>query len=496
MPNIGEVLGDRYRLEQSLGKGAMGTVWLARHQELGSQHAIKVLRPEVAFVDRNLQRFLREARLMAKLQTAHVVRVTDHGYYDTAPFFVMEYLGGESLEQRLRTAGRLTIQGTATMLLHVARGLAQAHDLGLIHRDIKPANLFVTRAEADGTETFKILDFGIAKVTDSLTSDGVDPTETGALLGTPYYVSPEQARGLKDIDFHADLWSLGVVAFECLTGHRPFRAEAVGPLLATIVHGLIPVASATEPKAGLTPAIDAWMQRVLQREPSARFGSAMEMAEAFWAAAGLTLDRPSAVSDALAQGQSTIALDGDGASTVANAPALNVTQAMPPGAVPTAAAAPPFVSADAPVPAQPYPPAPTGDPSFGEHPIAEPPMAGPSKGVVTGIVAALAGLLLVGGLGFGGYWWLTSDQAADTESDEYDDDDDDESGDKATDLDTSTSTSSEPGSDSSATATDSAEPASSDTPPSPSASAPPSASASSEPPKNTTNRPWTHRREL
>ncbi|MBW2458572.1 MAG: serine/threonine protein kinase, partial [Deltaproteobacteria bacterium] len=451
MPDIGEVLGDRYRLEQPLGQGAMGTVWVAQHVELGSQHAIKVLKPEAAFFDRNLQRFLREARLMAKLQSAHVVRVTDHGYYGTAPFFVMEYLGGESLEQRLRTAGRLTIQDTATMVLHVARGLAQAHDLGLIHRDIKPANLFVTRAEADGTETFKILDFGIAKVTDNLTSDGVAPTETGALLGTPYYVSPEQARALKDIDFRADLWSLGVVAFQCLTGHRPFYADAVGPLLATIVHGIIPVASAAEPKAGLTPAIDAWMQRVLQREPTARFGSAMEMAEAFWAAAGLTLDRPSVVSPAVAQGQSTVMLDTGGGSTVPSVPVLDGTQAMPPGAMPgPTAAATPFVGAGAPpaappgaagvpLPAQPYAPAATaGDPSFGEHPISEPPMAGPSKGAVTAIVAGVAGLLLLGGLGFGGYWWLTSDQGAETEETDEDDDDDetDESGGRATDPDT------------------------------------------------------------
>jgi len=467
----------------------MGSVWLGRHLQLGSQHAIKVLKPEAAFFDRNLQRFLREARLMAQLQSAHVVRVTDHGYHDVSPFFVMEYLAGESLRDRLKARGRLTIQDTATLLLHVARGLTKAHELGLVHRDIKPANLFVTRAEADGAETVKILDFGIAKVTDHLTSDGVDPTETGALLGTPYYVSPEQAKALKTIDYRADLWSLGVVAFECLTGARPFYADAVGPLLATIVHGPIPVPSAVAPDAGLTPAIEAWLQRVLQREPTARFETAMEMAEAFWAAAGLSLDQPGTAPAAVVQAQSTVALETVDDSLVATNPQAAATAVAVPN----------------PQPALPYAPAGTaGDPSFAEQTVPEPPMAGPSKGVVAVIVAVLGGLLVLGGLGFGGWWWLTSDGGADTEETDDDDDNDDDNDDEAGEGQAAGADTSGPGPGGSAEATGGAGPASSETA-APADSAVPSATASASspppdktkpPPKGTGYKPWTHRKEL
>jgi serine/threonine-protein kinase len=282
----GVIVGGRYQLDRPLGDGAMGAVWLARHLTLGSAVAVKLIHAEAARNAEAVARFEREARLAASIRSAHVVQVMDHGHHDDLPFIVMEYLDGETLRARLRERQRLSLAETALVVRHVARALGAAHDLGLVHRDIKPENIFITPAEDDGEEVIKVLDFGVAKVSDEIAAGGVLPTRTGALIGTPFYVSPEQAQGLKTVGPWSDLWSLGVVAFECLTGRRPFEAPALGPLFAAILEGPIPVPSQVSPPGTLPPPVDGWIARALSREPATRFGSAREMAKAFMAAIG------------------------------------------------------------------------------------------------------------------------------------------------------------------------------------------------------------------
>jgi len=288
----GQVIADRYQLEREIGKGAMGSVWLSKHLTLGTSVAVKLIAVEAARGADSLARFAREAQLAARIRSRHVVQVLDHGHHDDLPYIVMEYLEGESLRARLDTAGRLDQAETTTIIRHVARALTHAHGVGLVHRDIKPENIFITAGEEEGEKVYKVLDFGVAKVTDELAHCGVDPTRTGAMLGTPYYLSPEQARGLKTLDFRSDLWALGVLAFECLAGKLPFAAPALGPLIAQITMAPIPVLSQTAPDAGITPQLDDWMSRALCRDPDGRFGSAKEMAQAFATAMGVSTSTP------------------------------------------------------------------------------------------------------------------------------------------------------------------------------------------------------------
>jgi serine/threonine-protein kinase len=279
------VIADRYRLIRQLGKGGMGSVWLAEHLSLKSEVAVKLIDSELGKLPQIRARFLREAQLAARIKSAHVVQVHDHGVTaDDQPYIAMEYLVGLSLRERLDQRRRLPPAETARIVSHVCRALSRAHEAGLVHRDLKPENIFIARESDD--ELVKVLDFGVAKAADALADSGIDPTRTGALLGTPYYMSPEQAQGLKTVDYRTDLWAMGVVVFECLTGQRPFTAQALGPLIGKVLTGPIPVPSTTAPDAKISPDIDAWMTRAMARDPAARFASAKELAESFMIAAG------------------------------------------------------------------------------------------------------------------------------------------------------------------------------------------------------------------
>ena len=281
----GRIIGGRYRLVRILGKGGMGSVWLADHMTLQTPVAIKLIDSETARNPNARARFDREARIAAKIRSPHVVQILDHGTTEEGePYIAMECLSGESLRERLGARGRLTPAETGRIVSHIGRAMTRAHESGLVHRDLKPENIFITIDGDD--EIVKVLDFGIAKAPDALSLAGIDPTRTGALLGTPYYMSPEQAQGLKTVDTRSDLWSLGVVAFECLTGHRPFLAAALGPLIAKILGGPIPVPSQVAVDARLPAEIDAWMRKALSRAPADRFASAKELAESFLIAAG------------------------------------------------------------------------------------------------------------------------------------------------------------------------------------------------------------------
>ncbi len=282
------VIGDRYRLVAPLGRGAMGEVWRAEHVRLGSSLALKLIDPALltesdADVRRELfSRFEREARAAATLESNHVVRVTDHGFDGGVPYIAMELLQGETLADRLERQGRLSWDATLLVVQHVARALARAHEAGIVHRDLKPDNVFLVRTD-DG-DLAKVLDFGIAKLLRSPLDVAQGATSKGQLLGTPLYMSPEQASGSLEIDHRTDLWALAVIAFECLTGRLPFVGNSIGDLVLSICARPLPVPSQVE--ASLPGEVDAWWARAAARERDQRFGSALELAEGLRAALG------------------------------------------------------------------------------------------------------------------------------------------------------------------------------------------------------------------
>jgi eukaryotic-like serine/threonine-protein kinase len=267
----GRVLAGRYRLTSKLGQGGMGSVWRAEHLALGSPLAIKLIDPGIAQTAEAAARFKREAQAAADLRSAHVVQIMDYGVDEGVPFIAMELLDGESLGARLEKLGRLPPMMVATILSQAARALARAHQAGIVHRDLKPDNIFLVR-EADD-DFVKVLDFGIAKKLGALSSTSGIKTGTGAMLGTPYYMSPEQALGQNTIDHRTDIWSLGIIAYECLTGKRPFEKDTLGALLMAICNEPLPTPSKI---ASVPSGFDAWFSRACARSISARFDSAIE----------------------------------------------------------------------------------------------------------------------------------------------------------------------------------------------------------------------------
>lgn len=276
----GQKVAERYLLLRRLASGGMGSVWVARHEQLEVEVAIKFMDSRLAASDVLRRRFAREAKAAAMLETRHVVRVLDYGVDGELPFIVMELLRGEDLRARLRRVGRTSLPEAARLLQQVARGLGRAHEAGIIHRDLKPANVFLARSDAE--EVVKLLDFGVAK---QLAEDDANATQTGVLVGSPNYMSPEQARGHSTADHRSDLWSLGVVLFRCLTGRLPFQGANSADVLVKICTDPVPRASSLAPE--LPPAIDAFFDRALQRDPDARFGSLIELVHAFEQAVGL-----------------------------------------------------------------------------------------------------------------------------------------------------------------------------------------------------------------
>ncbi|WP_437710393.1 protein kinase [Sorangium sp. So ce448] len=267
------VVGGKYRLERPLSHGGMGSVWVARHVNLGSLVAVKFMDPTYAASSTFLARFEREARIAASLQSPHVVYVQDFGVDDDTPYLVMELLQGEDLGTRLLRVGRLSLVDATLILVQAGKAIRRAHEAGLVHRDLKPANLFLVRVEGEQDEVVKILDFGIVKETGAALTEEV--TRTGELLGSPHYMSPEQVRGEKDIDQRSDLWSLGVILFYGVTGELPFQGAQLGAVIANILVGPVPSASLIAPD--LPPEIDAFFARALARERAERFQSVGEM---------------------------------------------------------------------------------------------------------------------------------------------------------------------------------------------------------------------------
>src|SRR5580658_2349093 len=289
-PVRGLVAG-KYEVLDLIGRGGMGSVWQGRHASLGTRVAIKFVDPEHAQSAEARSRFVTEARAAATIQSKHAIQIYDHGVTDDGrPYIVMEMLLGEPLDKRVERIGRLSLAETARILAQVCRALQRAHEAGIIHRDLKPENIFLVRSLDDDDETATVLDFGIAKIMAAPGTQGAtSSTKTGAVLGTPYYMSPEQARGLRNIDHRTDLWSLGVIAFKCVTGVLPFEGESVGDLLVNICTGPVPSPSALAPR--LPKTFDSWFLRAMERDPSKRFSQASELSTALSLAAGLSARR-------------------------------------------------------------------------------------------------------------------------------------------------------------------------------------------------------------
>ncbi|HZO17086.1 MAG TPA: serine/threonine-protein kinase [Polyangiaceae bacterium] len=276
-PESGHEIAGRYRLVEPLGRGGMGEVWRAEHIALRAPVAVKLIDAELlarvdgAELEEILARFEREAQAAALLRSPHVVHVMDHGVEQGVPYLVMELLEGETLEDRLVRRRPLKHAETLRILSDVGRAMSKAHKLGIVHRDLKPDNIFLVQNE--DAEIAKVLDFGVAKLTNPVPGQG-HTTRTGHLLGTPCYMSPEQAQGKGDIDARSDLWAMAVMAFECVCGYRPFESNAVGELVLLICAKPLPRPSTL---SEVPPGFDDWWLRAADRDPEHRFQSAREL---------------------------------------------------------------------------------------------------------------------------------------------------------------------------------------------------------------------------
>ncbi len=278
--HCGMIIAGKYRLEGALARGGMGSVWQARHLTLDTPLAVKFIGPDVIRLNEARKRFEREAKTAALLKSPHVVQIHDYGVEGDLPYLVMELLAGEDLGERLKRKGRLSMRETSNIVGQVARALRRAAEEGIVHRDLKPSNVFIIRGDED-EEVVKVLDFGIAKTPNLGTGD---QTKTGAIIGSPRYMSPEQARGSRLVDPRSDLWSLGVIAYRALTGQLPFQSTDMADLIVKICTERATPPSRIEPD--LDPDMDAFFVRALARDPSERFQTAREMAAAFAIAAG------------------------------------------------------------------------------------------------------------------------------------------------------------------------------------------------------------------
>ena len=287
-----DIVADRYRIERKLGEGGMGQVYLVQHTKTEERFALKILNPAVAETDKARERFRREARTPARIDSDHVCRVVDSDLapdLDDAPFLVLEYLRGEDLGEISRRVGPLPPSEVALYLGQVARTLDKAHALGIVHRDLKPENLFLTMRE-DGTPCVKVLDFGIAKLTGA-SSDipEMKATATGDVFGTPLFMSPEQCKSESEkISPQTDVWALGLITFRLLTGEDFWTATTLTHLIAQVAYEDIPTPS--DRGAELGSGYDAWFARCCHRDVEARFRSAGEAIDGLWGALDLSPD--------------------------------------------------------------------------------------------------------------------------------------------------------------------------------------------------------------
>jgi serine/threonine-protein kinase len=278
---VGSVINGKYRIDGVLGEGGVGVVFMAHHLELDERVAIKFLKAESLRDSGIVARFAREAKAALAIKSEHVARIMDVGtMQDTgAPFIVMEYLEGSDVNSALKARGTFSVPDVAEYVLHACEALAIAHSKGIVHRDIKPENLFLTSTR-HSMNVVKVLDFGVSKaaLTGSMFRGEIPLVETSQLMGTPLYMSPEQVRASSNVDARSDIWSLGLVIYEMLTGQAAFDAKSLNELCAAILERDIPPVRDIRPDVpeGMALAI----QRCVQRDPAARYQNVGALANA------------------------------------------------------------------------------------------------------------------------------------------------------------------------------------------------------------------------
>ena len=272
---VGRLIAQKYQVRRLLGSGGMGSVYEAEHTGLGKPVALKTLHPRVAADPQALTRFMTEGRTASRIRHPHVVDVTDVGAVDGTPFMVMEFLEGQDLAHLIEGEGARSPEQIADIMIPVCSALAAAHAVGVIHRDLKPENIFLTRGPHGGPHP-KVLDFGISKVLDP--EGNFARTGTAAILGTPFYMSPEQARSTKTVEASTDQYSLGVILYEGLCGRRPFESESLYELLAAIVEANYPRLGEVAP--ALPAPLVAAVERAMHPDAGARYPSVAHLGSA------------------------------------------------------------------------------------------------------------------------------------------------------------------------------------------------------------------------
>jgi len=270
VPEVGDTIAGKYRVDRPIGAGGMGTVVAATHLQLGTPVALKFLADKIKGSASSVERFTREARACAALRSEHVCRVTDFGLHDTTPYLAMELLEGIDLA-RLIDIGPTEPALAVDFVLQACRGLAEAHAHGIVHRDLKPGNLFLSR-RPDGMPLVKVLDFGVAKI--PLGDDDASLTRTSHVIGSPGYMAPEQLRSSKTVDARADVWALGVILYELISTRHPFHAAAVTEVALKIAMDEPP------PLPEAPEGVRAVVARCLAKEPAERFDTVDELAAA------------------------------------------------------------------------------------------------------------------------------------------------------------------------------------------------------------------------
>jgi eukaryotic-like serine/threonine-protein kinase len=276
MYEVGQILAAKYRVDYQLGEGGMGIVLAVTHMHLGTQVALKLLRKEMA-QGAVVDRFLREARASAQLRSENVCRVSDVGVLEGGvPYIVMEMLVGQDLMAVLRTNGPLPVTVAAEYILQACVGVAEAHAAGIVHRDLKPGNLMWTQ-RPDGTTLIKVLDFGVAKAPEGV---NFSLTQTANIIGSPGYMSPEQLKSSKDVDARSDIWSLGIMLYELISGRPPWNGESITELALRVAMDPMP------PLVGVGP-FELVIARCLEKEPAKRFQDVAQLAAALAPFAGV-----------------------------------------------------------------------------------------------------------------------------------------------------------------------------------------------------------------